>query len=452
LDSPDRQENRRAMLSRTLFLKELQGILASRAYWVMLLILSPLVGYSFTQASRLFSEASRTALALPELARGMSPLDGIMVPTWGAFYLAMTLLFPFVAIRLIGDEKQSGSLKLLLQVPLSSSLIVSVKVLALASAWFIALVPTLSAVTIWSISGGHLHWPEILNLVLGYALYSLAIAGIAFFAASVTDSIATAAIVAIAFTLGSWVLDFASGTQSGWARDLSFLSLTAALRVFERGLLSSPQVLQLFLTALSLLGLTVVWLPPGIPTRQKLQRATVALLLPMLLIILSRSLPFYEDLTEDRRNAFNPADERALQAMEHPLQITVHLNLDDSRLREMEQNVLPKLRRTVSRLKITYAQSGKAGLFGAEGDEQYGLIVYEYSGKRDESHSTREEEILMIIQRLAGQEVTADPVAEYRGYPLVMNASFSELWFFGVLPALTVAAWRITQRPPRRKT
>jgi len=65
--------------------------------WVLLLLLSPLVGYSFIQAVALYAEASRPALSIPELARQLSPFDGILVPTFGGFYLAITLLFPFIA-------------------------------------------------------------------------------------------------------------------------------------------------------------------------------------------------------------------------------------------------------------------------------------------------------------------------------------------------------------------
>jgi len=51
------------------------------------------------------------------LATGLSPLDGILVPTFGAFYVAVTLLFPFVAIRALGREKETGTLRLLVQLP-----------------------------------------------------------------------------------------------------------------------------------------------------------------------------------------------------------------------------------------------------------------------------------------------------------------------------------------------
>ena len=51
----------------------------------------------------------------PELAAALSPLDGIWVRTFGALYLATTFLFPFLGLRLVGGEKQTGSLKVQLQ-------------------------------------------------------------------------------------------------------------------------------------------------------------------------------------------------------------------------------------------------------------------------------------------------------------------------------------------------
>ena len=80
-----------------LLAKELAEIVSGRALWTMLLLVCPLVGYSFVQAVSLYSEASAAALQSPVLATSLSPLDGILVPTFGSFYVAVTLLFPFVA-------------------------------------------------------------------------------------------------------------------------------------------------------------------------------------------------------------------------------------------------------------------------------------------------------------------------------------------------------------------
>ena len=100
-----------------LLAKELAEILSGRVLWTMLLLVCPLIGFSFVEAISLYSEASSAALRSPAAAATLSPLDGILVPTFGSFYVAVTLLFPFVAIRVLGQEKESGALLLLVQLP-----------------------------------------------------------------------------------------------------------------------------------------------------------------------------------------------------------------------------------------------------------------------------------------------------------------------------------------------
>src|SRR5919202_1025995 len=140
---------RELKLTRLLFASELRELLVSRALWAMVLISAPLVGFSFIQAVRRYGEASSNALKLPQLAANLSPLDGIVVPTLGAIYLMNTFLLPFVAIRLIGNGKQTGALKLLLQLPVGANRLVAIKLAALAAGWLIAILPALSALVVW---------------------------------------------------------------------------------------------------------------------------------------------------------------------------------------------------------------------------------------------------------------------------------------------------------------
>ena len=125
----------------------------------MLLLLCPLIGYSFFQAVSLYGEASTAALQSPVLASSLSPLDGILVPTLGSFYVAVTLLFPFVAIRALGQEKETGALRLLVQLPYRPSTLVSAKLAAVLAAWSLrqypgTLRPCLLAHSGWAFGGG----------------------------------------------------------------------------------------------------------------------------------------------------------------------------------------------------------------------------------------------------------------------------------------------------------
>ena len=58
--SPDAVIARRVPL-RPLLVKEIAGIVSGRALWTMLLILCPIVGFSFFQAISLYGEASAAA-------------------------------------------------------------------------------------------------------------------------------------------------------------------------------------------------------------------------------------------------------------------------------------------------------------------------------------------------------------------------------------------------------
>jgi ABC-2 type transport system permease protein len=298
---------------RPLLAKELVEIVSGRALWTMLLLVCPLVGYSFVQAVSLYSEASAAALQSPVAATSLSPLDGILVPTFGSFYVAVTLLFPFVAIRVLGQEKESGSLRLLVQLPYRSSTIIVTKLAAVLAARALVSIPTLSALGIWILLGGHLAPLETLNLVFGHVLYGLLVGSIALFATASSDNAATAAIIALGATIGSLVLDFTLAGGSGWSAWIAELSLTQTLRTFEQGLLSVGLLLGISAVICGLAALSTVWLPPGTSTRGKFARSVLCVLVTIAALGIATQIGRSFDLSEDRRNSFPSPDQQLLE-------------------------------------------------------------------------------------------------------------------------------------------
>jgi ABC-2 type transport system permease protein len=312
-----------------LLAKELAEILSGRSLWTMLLLVCPLIGFSFVEAVSLYSEASSAALQSPAAAATLSPLDGILVPTFGSFYVAVTLLFPFVAIRVLGQEKESGALRLLIQLPYRSSTLILVKLAAVFAAWAAASIPALSALVIWALLGGHIGASETANLLFGHSLYGLLVGAISLFAATISDSSATAAIVALATTIGSWVLDFTLAGRPGLSAWIAQLSLTQTLRSFEQGLLSAGLVLGIVAVIGGLAALSTIWLPPGTPTRVKFARSVPCVLAMIVALGLAAQIKASVDVTEDRRNSFSPADQKLLATLRWPLVITVTLVPED---------------------------------------------------------------------------------------------------------------------------
>lgn len=429
-------------IAGTVLQQELRGLTGSSLLWCMLAALSLLLGYSFIEAVKLFSQASQTALAYPALAGGMNPLAGIFRPTFGAYYLVETLLLPFVIIRLIGQDKQNGTLKLLLQLPISPAALNLIKLVAMAGVWLLILLPGISTIIVWHCLGGTVYLPEIICLLLGHTLYALLIICITMFATAISNSLPTAAMICLVTTLGSWVLDFAAGNGGGLGI-LGNWSFTTQLRLFESGLLATNAVVYFFGLALFFFICASIWIHPGRNLYHRLKALSWAAVILLVVVSGIMQMPRYMDVTENHQHSFNPADTRALRELKKPLKITIHLTREDGRYYDLEHDILAKLQRIVPHLQIILNKPRASSLFGAAEDENYGLIEYDYDGKHEQSYSNSYQEILPLLHGLAGQKVNPDKISEYTGHPLVTNAGIYQWWFYLALPlAFLLAAWK----------
>src|SRR2546430_10132640 len=77
---------------RPLLVKELWEILGGRALWTMLLLMCPLIGYSFFQAVSLYGEASAAGPQSPGHAESLSAMDGGLVATFVASHVILMCL------------------------------------------------------------------------------------------------------------------------------------------------------------------------------------------------------------------------------------------------------------------------------------------------------------------------------------------------------------------------
>jgi ABC-2 type transport system permease protein len=430
---------------RDLVRKEIAELAASRAFWLLLAIVGLLTGQAFITAVNAYAEASGIGGGAAALAQGLSPLDGILAPTLGAYDLAITLLFPFVAIRLIANERSSDAIKLMLQWPASIERQIAAKAVALTGAWIVSLLPFFIALMLWRGYGGHLHAAEVLNLLAGYTLRFLLTAGIAMAAAAMMSGAANAAIVVLAFTIGTWALDFIAAGRGGIVQTLASFTPTAALRGFERGLLRLDVVLVMLIVSLFGFALAANWLHLGRTIKARMAGTAVLLILATLgilnVLMLVRSS---FDLSENRRNSFSAPDESALAHLPEPLTITPFLSSEDPRMMDFENNVLVKLRRSVPELRVSYPLAGRSGLF--ENDARYGEIVYQLGPKRAMSRSTTEEIVLDTIYGLAGLRAPAREASSYPGYPLAKRASGAEIVFYVLWPVVVATIWFVRRR------
>src|SRR5271163_3512011 len=123
--------------------------------------MGPLVGVSFINSVRTYAEVSGLNGTAAGVGEALSPLIGVWAPTFSACELAAVFLLPFVAIRLVSGDRQSGAVKLELQQGMSAFPRVMTKALILLAGWLVAMLPPLSAILLWKGYGGSIYAPEL---------------------------------------------------------------------------------------------------------------------------------------------------------------------------------------------------------------------------------------------------------------------------------------------------
>jgi hypothetical protein len=427
--------------------KEWRELRAARAWWLFLLAAGALVGHAFVTAVATYAEVSGAGGGPAALSQGVSPLDGFIVPVFGAYAIAATLLLPFVAIRLMATDKESGSASLTLASGVRAGELVLAKFLVALAGWLVAVVPGLVALVLWRVAGGHLNGAEAGVVLFGHLLRAAFTIALALAAAAITESASTAAIVALGVTLGTWALDFVGAVQGGAAQRLARLTPDAALRVFERGELSVAVVMSSLVVIVAFLAIAALALRMSrTPRRSGLLMALVLLGAVVAAGAAGRARGS-ADLSEDRRNSFSPADERALAAIREPLDVEVHLSPEDPRLADLERGVLHQLERSMHDVRVRYVSASATGLFDKP-DPSYGEVWYTIGRRREMSRSTTVPIVLESIYRVAGTQPPAAGIdAPYPGYPLVMRAGARWIIFFVVWPLLVLLGWRASRRP-----
>ena len=412
----------------------------------MLVAAGPLVGLSFINSVQMYAEMSGLNGTADGVGQAFSPLVGVWAPTFSAYELIAAFLFPFVVIRLVGGDRQSGALKLELQQHLSPRTRVGAKALVLLAAWGLAMAPAAVAAVLWRSYGGHTYAPEVFTVVLGHVINAALTIALGAAAASIAEHPSTAAIMTLAVTVGTWVISFIAALQGGVWEQAAAFTPPALVEQFQHGLIR----LDVTLAALTLvamgLALAAVWTRLGVPVRRRVVESLSVLAVAALVLTACTRARANWDWSENRQNSFSEPDEAALLRITAPLHIEAHLAQEDARRAELERRTLSKLRRLMPNLTVDYVSRTTVGLY-EQNTEHYGEIIYTLGGKQDTSRMVTTEGVLESIYALAG---VTPPVENdddmFRGYPLAVPPRHAAAVFYGGWPILAALGLFMTQR------
>lgn len=428
-----------------LLAKEWRELLSSRAWWVMLLVMGPLVGMSFISAVTAYGELSEANGTGAGVGEAFSPLIGIWAPTFSACELAAAFLLPFVAIRLVSGERQGGALKIEMQHPLSPLTRLSVKSVVLMGGWILATVPALLGVILWASYGGHIYGPELLTVIAGHLLNGGLTIALAVAAAALTEHPATAAIVTLTVTVGTWLINFAAAVNGGWWERAAAFTPTAMVAEFQRGLLRADVMVAAIALIAGGVALAAIWLRLGARWHQRLRASIVLAAVVAIAVVAGARVKSSWDTSESRRNSFSRADEAALRTIHGNLRIEAHLAPEDPRRSDLEYQGLRKLRRALPGTDIGYVSSTSTALF-EQATDKYGEIWYELDGRTHISRATTAEGVLDAVFAVAN--MSAPPQSEddiFRGHPLAARPRGAAVIFYVIWPIAVLGLGVLTQ-------
>jgi ABC-2 type transport system permease protein len=420
--------------------KEWRELLASRAFWVMAVVIGPLVGMSFISAVNIYGELSAAGGSGAGVGEAFSPLVGIWSPTFSACELAAAFLLPFVAIRVVSGDRQSGALRIELQHPSSSFTRVAIKAAVLLGGWLVVSAAPLAAVLLWISYGGTVYPPELASVVAGHFLNAGLTIALAAAMAAITEHPSTAAILTLTVTVGTWLVNFAAAVNGGWWEQAAAYTPTAMVAEFQRGLLRANVILVAIGLIAGGLGFAAIWLRLGDRVgRRVLRSAGLAIVVVMTVAGASFARASW-DASESRQNSFSRADEAALKTITRPLRIEAHLAPEDPRRSDLETQSLRKLRRTLPQLRVDYVSATTSGLFEQSADH-YGEIWYEFDDRKHMSRITAADGVLDAIFTVTGATAPSQqlPDEAFRGHPLEARPRGAPALFYGAWPIAVTA-------------
>jgi hypothetical protein len=419
-----------------LIAKECRELLSCRAWWIMLAATGPLVGVSFITAVHTYAEASGLGGTSIGVGQAFSPLVGIWAPTFSAYEIAAVFLLPFVAIRMVAGDRQSGALKLELQQPIATLPRVLTKAAVLFGSWVIGLLAAAIAVTLWTSYGGDVYPSEVFGVVIGHCLNAGLTVSFGVAAASMVENPSTAAILTFGFTIGTWLLTFAAAVRGGIWEQLAAYTPTAMVAEFQHGLIRAD-VLSAAITLIVFgLVLSSTWLRIGVTVSRRIAQSALITAITILVIIGFSTVHVSWDWSENRQNSFPESDEAILKQIKTPLRIEAHLAPEDPRRVDLEKQALSKLRRTMPDVQVQYVSSTSIGLF-EQTAEHYGEVWYDLAGHKAMSRATTEQSVLETIYTLANINASEND-SPFTGHPLAVEPTGAATIFYGIWPAVVV--------------
>lgn len=226
--------------------KELTVYFATPIFYITGFCFLLLGGYFFYANTLYYSLLSFQGAQNPQLAAMLNPQQMIFRPLFGTLAIVLLLLVPLLTMRLLAEEKRSGTAELLFTYPLTDWAVILGKFLAALLVYLIFLALTvLYALMLTAFLP--LDWGALAGAYLGLLLLGGACLSLGLFASSLTENQIIAGVVAFALLLLFWLIGWqAELGAGGWGGFFSALSMLEHFENLSRGVIDTRDLVYYF--------------------------------------------------------------------------------------------------------------------------------------------------------------------------------------------------------------
>lgn len=234
-------------------LKELKSLFLSPLAWSILAVLQVILAWIFFVQVDTFLGIQPQLATLPN-APGVTDL--VVAPLLANASVLLLMISPLLTMRLLSEERRSGSLQLLLSSPVSMTQIALGKYLGILL-FLIILLAQVSLMPLSLYMGTSLDLGKLLAGLLGSLLLLAAFAAAGLYLSSLTKNPMVAAVSTFGLLLMLWIIDAASGNNATRSEVFGYLSLLNHQLTMLRGTVDSRDVVYYLLFITTFIVLTI---------------------------------------------------------------------------------------------------------------------------------------------------------------------------------------------------
>jgi len=223
--------------------KEVRAYFGSPIAYAMMFSFTLLVGYFFYSLVMWFNAQAMQMAQNPYYAQQVNINEMVFSPLFHNISIVLIFVVPLMTMRLLAEEKKTGTDELLYTSPLKVGEIILGKYFA----GLILLAVLLGLTAVLSVFVFALGNPEIMPWLTGYLglfLMGAAFIAIGLFYSSLTDNQIVAAVLTLMtlllFLLLNWVSSLGSG--AAWSRVVTYLSFSEHFEDLTRGIIDTKDI------------------------------------------------------------------------------------------------------------------------------------------------------------------------------------------------------------------